>query len=459
MAEKRRILVIDDEVDMLETLGRLLGRLGYDCATLTDPTKTVEVLTDLRPEIILTDLVMPTLGGLEVLRMAREILPDTQVIIITGFATIESAVSAIKEGAFDYLSKPFTVDQLEITIKRAEEKLDLVAENQSLRSQLKEKYDFSNIIGANGGLRHVMDMVRKIIASEINILILGESGSGKELIARGIHANTSRKGPFVDINCASLPNNLLESELFGHEKGAFTGAHTGKAGLMEVANGGTLFLDEIGEMSKELQTKLLKALEQRSFRRVGGTKEIHVDIRILAATNRDLEEAIIQGTFREDLYYRLNVISIHLPPLRERVQDIPLLTVFFLRQFAEHVGKHLHSVTPDAMELLQQYAWPGNVRELKNVIERAVVLCETETITVADLPERLRKKGRYPLHTVLNPDIPFHQAKKEWIESFEVAYIKKLLERHNGNISDAAKACGVDRKTIHRLLGKHEIEA
>ncbi|MDR2737296.1 MAG: sigma-54 dependent transcriptional regulator [Gracilibacteraceae bacterium] len=459
MPEKRRILVIDDEVDMLETMGRLLRRLGYEKTTLIDDTRVEEVLAELRPEIILTDWVMPKLNGLEVLRMARDMLPDSQVIIITGFATIESAVNAIKEGAFDYLSKPFTSDQLEVTIKRAEEKLDLKAENQSLRSQLKEKYDFSNIIGAGGGLRHIVEMIRKISASETNVLILGESGSGKELIARGIHANSTRRnGPFVDINCASLPNNLLESELFGHEKGAFTGAHTGKVGLMEVANRGTLFLDEIGEMSKELQTKLLKALEQRSFRRVGGTKEIHVDIRILAATNRDLEEAISQSEFREDLYYRLNVISIHLPPLRERVQDIPLLTFSFLRQFAEHVGKQLHSVAPDAMELLQHYAWPGNVRELKNVIERAVVLCETEAITAADLPERLHKKGRLSLQTVLSPDVPFHQAKNEWIEIFEVTYLQKLLEKHKGNISEAARSCGVDRKTIHRLVTRYSLK-
>lgn len=459
MSGKRRILVIDDEIDMLETSGRLLRRLGYECTTLHDSSRVAEVLAGVQPEIILSDLVMPKLSGIEVLQAARKILPDSLVIIMTGFATVESAVKAIKEGAFDYLPKPFTFDQLEVTVKRAEEKLNLKAENQILRSQLEEKYHFDNIIGAGGGLQQVVETIRKISPSDANILVLGESGTGKELIARSIHANSRRKhGPFVAVNCASLPNNLLESELFGHEKGAFTGAHVSKAGLMELADKGTLFLDEIGEMSRELQAKLLRALELRSFRRVGGTKEVQVDMRILAATNLDLEEATVKGEFREDLYYRLNVITIHLPALRERAQDIPLLALHFLQDFAERAGKPICSISPGAMDLLQRYAWPGNVRELKNIIERAVALCETKEIVPGDLPERLNKQRCNFSPATPNLEAPFHQAKSQWIEAFEIKYLQGLLEKHGGNISEAARECGVDRKTIHRLLAKHNIK-
>ncbi|AEG59785.1 sigma-54-dependent transcriptional regulator [Desulforamulus ruminis] len=459
MSGKRRILIIDDEDDMLETSSRLLRRLGYECATLNDSTRVAESLAEVQPEIILCDLVMPKLDGLEVLKTTRKMLPDSLVIIITGFATVESAVNAIKEGAFDYLPKPFTFDQLEVTVRRAEEKLNLKAENQILRSQLEEKYNFDNIIGAGGGMQPVVETIRKISASNTNILILGESGTGKELIARSIHANSRRKhGPFVAVNCASLPNNLLESELFGHERGAFTGAHTSKAGLMEVADRGTLFLDEVGEMSRELQAKLLRALELHSFRRVGGTKEVQVDIRILAATNRDLEEAIVKGEFREDLYYRLNVLTIYLPALRERAQDIPLLSLHFLQYFSERAGKPIGSIAPAAIELLQRYNWPGNVRELKNIIERAVALCETKEIMDGDLPERLNGKRGSLFQSAPNLEMPFHQAKSEWIETFEVKYLQGLLEKHGGNISEAARECGVDRKTIHRLLAKHKLK-
>lgn len=456
MSGKRRILIIDDETDMLETCSRLLRRMGYQCTTLSDSTQSAETMAEFQPDIILSDLVLHKLDGFEVLRIARKVIPDSLVIIITGYATVESAVKAIKEGAFDYLPKPFSVEQLEVTMKRAVEQLDLKEENQILRSQLEEKYNFENLIGANGGLQDVVETIRKVSGSEANILILGESGTGKELVAHSIHANSKRRhGPFIAVNCASLPDNLLESELFGHEKGAFTGAHAGKAGLMELADQGTLFLDEIGEMSRELQAKLLRALEQYCFRRVGGTKEINVDIRILAATNRNLEEVASKGEFREDLYYRLNVIAIHLPPLRERVQDIPLLAGHFLHDFAGRVGKPLKAISPGALELLQRYPWPGNVRELRNVIERAVALCETRVIMPEDLPDRLNKQGG-SFRSSPDIDLPFHRAKAQWIETFEVKYLQKLLKRHGGNISEAARESGIDRKTIHRLVEKYK---
>lgn len=457
VARKRRILVFDDEIDMLETCCRLLRHMGYDCTTSNDSTIAEQMVAEIEPDIVLTDLVMPKQDGFAVLKTVRKVVPDALVIMITGYATVESAVKAIREGAFDYLPKPFSVEQLEVIIKRAVQQLDLREENRILRSQIEEKYNFDNIIGANGGLQQVVETVRKVSGTDANILILGESGTGKELIARSIHANSKRRGgPFVPVDCASLPENLLESELFGHEKGAFTGAHTAKEGLMELADGGTLFLDEIGEMSPVLQAKLLRALEQQSFRRVGGTKEINVDIRFLAATNRDLEEAVTRREFREDLYYRLNVITVQLPPLRERVQDIPLLANYFLHHFAGRMEKQVGAISAGALDLLQRYSWPGNVRELRNAIERAVAVCETRTIKPVDLPDRLNKPPG-ALASVPNTGLPFHQAKEEWIEAFEVKYLQELLKRHGGKISEAAREAGIDRKTVHRLLKKHQI--
>ncbi|GFN22845.1 sigma-54-dependent transcriptional regulator [Thermanaeromonas sp. C210] len=457
MTGKRRILVIDDEIDMLETCQRLLERMGYECTTLRDSTRSAEAIAEVQPDIVLTDLVMPQLDGLEVLRITQDILPDALVIIITGYATVESAVKAMKDGAFDYLPKPFSAEQLEVTLKRAVERLALREENQILRSQLEERYNFANLIGANGGLQQVVEILRKASDCDANVLILGESGTGKELVARSIHANSKRRqGPFIAVNCASLPDELLESELFGHEKGAFTGAHASKEGLMELAHKGTLFLDEIGELSWSLQAKLLRALEERAFRRVGGTKEIKVDVRVLAATNRNLEEAVERREFREDLYYRLNVITITLPPLRERRQDIRLLANHFLQHFSRQMGKPVKGISPKALELLQQYSWPGNVRELRNAIERAVALCDSKVIMPEDLPEKLQKKEDV-FYTSPRVDLPFHKAKAQWIETFEVRYLLELLKKNGGNISQAAREAGVNRKTIHRLLKKHKI--
>lgn len=454
---KHRILVIDDEPDMLVTCSRILHHLGYECATVSDGAAARQAMAAIQPDVILTDLVMPGQDGYAILKEAQEVVPGALVIIITGYATVESAVKAIKEGAFDYLPKPFSAEQLDITVKRALQQLDLKEENQILRSQLEERFNFDNIIGANGGLQKVVDTIRKVATSDASILILGESGTGKELVARSIHANSQRRhGPFVAVDCASLPENLLESELFGHEKGAFTGAHSSKEGLMELADGGTLFLDEIGEMSLPLQAKLLRALEQQSFRRVGGTKEISVNVRLLSATNRNLEDAIARHEFREDLYYRINVIALRLPPLRERVQDIPLLARYFLDKFATRMGKAVKTISPRTMEFLQRYPWPGNVRELRNVMERAIALCESRVIMPGDLPDKLVKK-QSSLASVPDTNLPFHRAKEQWIEAFEVKYLQELLQRHQGNITAAAQEADVDRKTIHRLLKKHRL--
>src|SRR5574337_893739 len=388
---KGRLLIVDDEPDMLENLSRILGKAGYECVTEGDSQKAVGRFESERPDLLLTDLRMPGLDGLGLLRQARQVDPHMPVIILTAFATIESAVEAVKEGAFDYLPKPFSVDQLKLAVGRALAQRRLALENLRLREQLRGTYGFENIIGRSPAMAQVFELVRKAARSEANILIVGESGTGKELVAHAVHVNSRRDAQaFVPVDCASLPEQLLESELFGHEKGAFTGAVRTKPGLMEVAHRGTLFLDEIAELPLGLQVKLLRALQERQIRRVGGTREIGVDVRLVSATNRDLRELVVKGKFREELYYRVNVIPIVLPPLRERKGDIALLAHTFLRKYGQGREVPLKGFEPEAMQILEAYAWPGNVRELQNVIERACVLAEGETIAARDLPAHLR---------------------------------------------------------------------
>lgn len=458
MTGDRTIMIIDDEPDMLDNCSRILRRLGYETITVDDSVRAIEMLSQEQPDLILTDLKMPRLDGLAVLRSAKEINPEVPVIVITGYATVESAVSAVKEGAFDYLPKPFSFDQLRLSVERALAQLSLREENQNLKEQLEGTYGFDNIIGASPALREVLETVRKVSKSEASILIFGESGTGKELIARSIHANSQRfNKPFVPVDCASLPENLLESELFGHEKGAFTGAHAAKAGLFELAHQGTLFLDEIGELSMGLQAKLLRVLEERQFRRVGGTKMLDVDVRLVSATNRDLAESVENRQFRQDLYYRLNVISIHLPPLRERAGDIPLLALYYCKKFAEGQHKNIKGISPEALKLLESYPWPGNIRELRNAMERAVSLADSQLILPVDLPPQLL--GDPPgnaVHPAVN--LPFKEAKEKWVEVFEKDYLCELLKKHQGNISQAAIEAEMDRKTIHRLVKKHGLK-
>ena len=409
---------------------------------------------------------MPEIDGLALLRRAHELDPALPVVVITAFATIESAVAAVKEGAFDYLPKTFSLDQLTIVVERALRQRKLTLENRNLREQLQTVLGLENVVGRSPVMAQVFELVKKAARSEANILIFGESGTGKELIARAVHANSPRAAQaFVPVDCASLPENLLESELFGHEKGAFTGAVRAKPGLMEVASGGTLFLDEIGEMPVSLQVKLLRALQERQIRRVGGTVLIDVDVRIVSATNRDLREAAAKGQFREELYYRVNVIEIQLPPLRERAGDVRLLAHAFLKRYGQD---RVHGYDDDAMAILEGYAWPGNVRELQNVVERACALAEGETITRRDLPEHVAAGGGRPSgagashsaiesHLAGTTGIGLKEAKDRWMAVLEASYLKELLERNAGNISAAAKAAGIDRKTFHRLINKHQI--
>jgi DNA-binding NtrC family response regulator len=465
-----RILLVDDEPDMLENCSRILSRQGHTCVTAANGREALAILERERPDLLVTDLKMPEMDGMALLRHAREMDPTLPVIMLTAFATIESAVAAVKEGAFDYLPKDFSVDQLRVAVERALRHRGLQVENRNLRQQLQQTLGLENIVGRSPAMTQVFELVKKAARSEANILVLGESGTGKELIARAIHANSPRAGqPFVPVDCASLPEHLLESELFGHEKGAFTGAVRSKPGLMETAHRGTLFLDEIAELPAPLQVKLLRVLQERQIRRVGGTSLVDVDVRVVSATNRDLRDAIAKGQFREELYYRINVIPIQLPALRERAGDVRLLAHTFLKQFGQ--GR-VTALDDAAAQALERYAWPGNVRELQNVIERACALAEGPTVTVKDLPDHVLHAA--PRQTVAPSDVSaaavaavpssggdltLKDAKERWLQVLEVAYLRDLLARHDGNVSSAAKAAGIDRKTFHRLINKYDLRA
>ncbi len=462
---RARVMVVDDEPDMVENCARVLQRGGYEVLTATDPRRGLAMLESERPDLLLTDLKMPEVDGMELLRRARELDPALPVIMITAFATIESAVAAVREGAFDYLPKTFSVDQLQVAVDRALRHRGLQHENRNLKNQLTQIYGLENIVGSSPAMARVFELVRKSARSEANILVLGESGTGKELIARAIHANSPRvTKPFVPVDCASMPEQLLESELFGHEKGAFTGAVRTKPGLLEVAHGGTLFLDEIAELPVALQVKLLRALQERQIRRVGGTNLVDVDVRLVSATNRDLREATAKGQFREELYYRVNVIAIQLPALRERAGDVRLLVQAFLKRYGD--GR-INEMEDEAMAALDRYRWPGNVRELQNVIERACALAEGERITVRDLPDYVlggtaAVGAPDPVTAVAMPDpradLTLKDAKDRWMGVLEASYLRQILARHGGNISAAAKAAGIDRKTFHRLINKHSLK-
>jgi DNA-binding NtrC family response regulator len=462
MADER-ILVVDDEPDMVENLVRLLRREGYRCQSAVEAKKGLELLEAHRPDLLLTDLKMPEMDGMELLRRAHALDPALPVIMITAFSTVESAVAAIKAGAFDYLPKNFSADQLRVSVERALRQRRLQVENRNLREQLQTTFRFESLLGRSPAMARVFELVRKAARSEANILVQGESGTGKELIARAVHANSPRATqPFMPVDCASLPEQLLESELFGHEKGAFTGAVRTKPGLMESADHGTLFLDEIGEMPLGLQAKLLRALQERQIRRVGGTALVDVDVRLVSATNRDLRASAAKGEFRDDLYYRINVIAIELPPLREREGDVELLTQAFLDRYGKG---QLRAIDDDALAALKAYRWPGNVRELQNVIERACALADGDRLRVIDLPDYVVGGGTVALpegatvEAVRAPaqGLSLKDAKEQWMGVLEASYLRDLLARHDGNVSAAAKDAGIDRKTFHRLINKHQL--
>jgi DNA-binding NtrC family response regulator len=456
---KAKLLVVDDEPDMLSTCRKFLTGEGYEVEVAENGRAAIERVEMFQPDLVITDLKMPGMDGMEVLRRIKENQPDTTVMMFTGFGTIEDAVEAMKEGAFDFITKPFSPDHLLIAVERALRQRNLERENRILQDQLEEKFRFENIIGRSEAMNRVFDLVRRVATTEANVLVTGESGTGKELIARSVHANSKRKsGPFVPLNCGGLPEHLVESELFGHEKGAFTGANAARPGLMEHAIGGTFFLDEIGELPMNVQVKFLRVLEERRIRRVGSNRERDVDIRLISATNQDCEEMIEKGKFREDLYYRINTFVIRVPPLRERLEDIPLLVGRFLSDYGSSRG--VSEFSDEAMQLLRRHSWPGNVRELQHVVERGVALASGKTIRTADLPENLgQRSSRGGRMSSDKLHLPFKEGKDLVIEEFERQYIEHLLRSHGGNISRAAESSGIDRRSLHRLLAKHEIDA
>jgi two-component system response regulator PilR (NtrC family) len=392
-----RILVVDDEPSMREMLRIVLRRDGYDVVVAASGNEAIQHLQGQPFDLLLSDIRMPDTSGVEVLRAAKQIDGNVVAFMMTAFASTESAVEALRLGASDYLTKPFSMDELRLKVRQHLEARRLREENLLLKRALHSRYEFSNILGRSEAMQHVFATIRTVAGTNSTVLISGESGTGKELVARAVHFNSLRRDrPFVAVNCGAVTETLLESELFGHVRGAFTGAHANKKGLVEAAEGGTIFLDEIGEMSPSMQVKLLRVLQDRRFRRVGGTVEVQADVRVIAATNQDLTRMVTEGRFREDLYYRLNVLSITLPPLRDRREDIPLLAEHFRQQFAAQTGKGVRTISAEALRLLETHAWRGNVRELQNAIERAVALEQTEAILPESLPDEVRRGAPGP---------------------------------------------------------------
>jgi len=450
-----QILVIDDEPEMLETCRKILARQGHGISLAGDGGAGLQKLREQPFDLVILDLRLPDMDGLEVLRRAKKINPDLIAIMITAHGTIDTAIEAVREGAFDYLLKPFSMAQLEITAERGLNHRRLLEENRELQGELRSIKPFTEIVVSSPQMQKVLETIQKVAPSDANILLRGESGTGKELAARAIH-NASRRShkPFVPIDCAAMPENLLESEMFGYEKGAFTGAVGMKRGLLETASGGTAFLDEIGEMPLPMQSKLLRVLQDRQLRRVGGTELLKTDFRLIAATNRNLPEMVKEGTFREDLYYRLNVVTIELPALRERRSDIATLAQHFLRHFAEKNGKDV-KMSNAAMMILEKYNWPGNVRELMNVVERAVSLTEFNQITPLDLPVTILQSVQ---GAVRPTEESFRAAKRQLIEEFEPRYLSQILSETGGNVSEAARRSGMKRSAFQRLMGKYGLQ-
>ena len=440
-----RVLVVDDDQAIREALSRTLEKFGYEVVLAEDGQVGLDRLREAEIHILLADLQMPRLSGQELLKAAKAIAPDIEVIVITGHGTVEDAVDAMKEGAYDFITKPFKRVQLERTIRRAAEKQALALQNRRLQARLEELQESGRIIGTSPVMLRTLDLVRQVAPSTATVLIQGESGTGKEVIADAVHKGSPRRErPFVKVNCAALPESLLESELFGHERGAFTGAVARKEGRFELADGGTIFLDEISEISPAMQAKLLRVLQSGEFERVGGTHTLKVDVRLVTATNADLAMLVRKKRFREDLYYRLNVIAIQLPPLRERSEDIPLLAHHFLRRYAVKNAKRVNGFTEEALDLLQTYAWPGNVRELENVIERAVVLTRSSMISPADLPEALTGSDQAARHLVISIGTP--------LEEVEDRLIDETLRYTKGDKRLAAKLLGIATRTIYRRM-------
>lgn len=449
-----KILVADDEKNMLWALTNVLSKQGFKTFTARDGEEAIHQFKKHLPDVVLLDLKMPKKNGIEVLKKIKKINDSIPVIMITAHGNIETAIEAMKFGAFDYVQKPFEMEEINVLIKKALKIRDLTMEVELLRDELSRISRGNQIIGESPQIKEVMDLVNRVAKSNATVLILGESGTGKELVANAIHYNSDRKNkPFVKVNCGALPENLLESELFGHEKGAFTGAISRKIGRFERAHGGSIFLDEIGEMSFSTQVKLLRVLQEKQIERVGSTEVIDVDVRIIAATNKDLKRLVEEGRFREDLYYRLNVIPIKIPPLRERKQDIPLLVKYFLQKYSLETGRRGMTISDSALDKLKAYSWPGNIRELQNVIERAVILSPGREITEDQLPPEIVKRDR-------QIELDEFKLPKNGVNlnDLEKSLIKQALDMTNGNQTEAARLLGITRHTLIYRMEKYGLK-
>jgi DNA-binding NtrC family response regulator len=447
-AEPNKLLIVDDERDICRALEFLLSREGYKVSTAFNGAEGLRKIEEGDFDLVLSDLKMEGMTGMELLEKALVINPNLIVVIMTAFGSVESAVEAMKKGAGDYIVKPFINEDVKLTIRRLLEHKSVVLENLALKQQLSQQFGSREFVGVSPQMFSVFEMLKKVIPTRSNILILGESGTGKGMVAEVIHSSSQRKDmPFISINCSAIPENLLESELFGYKKGAFTGAASDKKGLITMADQGTLFLDEIGDMPLSLQAKVLKVIETGEVMPVGDTKSKYVDVRIIAATNRNLEEQISKGLFREDLYYRLNVIEVKLPPLRERREDVLVLSRHFIRRYAAENSKKVSDITEAAAQVLNSYHWPGNIRELRNVIERAVVLASSDRIGVQELPERIvSQQGARSIKSL-----------KDKLEQYEILIIRETLASHNRNKESTAEELGVDLATLYRKLKKFGI--
>jgi two-component system response regulator PilR (NtrC family) len=452
VTEAKRILIVDDEQSMREMLAILLKKEGLDVRSAGSRGEAADALGRGPVDLVLTDVKLPDGDGLEILRHVKAASPETAVVVMTAYGTTETAVAARKLGAEAYILKPFDVDELRIVVRDALANRSLREENIRLKREVGQAYGLDRVIGVSQVMASLFEMVRAIAPTSSTVLVTGESGTGKELVAKAIHGLSSRaEGPFVTINCGALPDTLLESELFGYMKGAFTDARQSKKGLFEAANGGTLFLDEVGETSLPMQVKLLRALQERRIRRLGGTEEIDVDVRVIAATNAPLEALVEQKRFREDLYYRLQVIPIRTPPLRERREDIPLLADHFLERFSRQMGKRVAKISAEAMSLLQGFSWPGNVRQLENVIERAIALETTEAVLPERLPDPIRRPSRFgPL-----PSIGDGFSLDAYLLAVEARLVAEAVDRARGDRAEAARLLGVSARSLRYLLGKH----
>ncbi len=451
MTSQERVLIVDDEEQMRDLLAKVLEKNGFQVAAAGDGAQALALLEKEPVDLVVTDVRMPGLGGMEALKAIKELNPDIIVIIMTAFGSIDQAVQAVKEGAYDYINKPFKIDEMLLTIRKALEERRLRHEVTALRHELRKRYHFESLIGKSRAMQEVFSLIEQVAGSRSTVMIYGRSGTGKELVAKAVHYNSQRASKaFVAVNCAAIPAELLESELFGHEKGAFTGAIATKVGKFELATGGSLFLDEVGSMRLDLQAKILRALQEREVERVGGTRTIKIDVRVIAATNRDLKRAVEEGTFREDLYYRLNVVPITLPDLKDRQEDIPLLANHFMQKFTQESNPAIREISKEAMGILMSSPWPGNVRELENVIERAVTLGRGPAILPADLPPHLAG-GAGPVGRAL--------AQEATLEDLERDYITAILQRTKWHQIRTAAILGIDRRTLYRKIRRYGIKS